>query len=142
MQVALEHQAEARFDGRKTPRRVGGRKRQMTDNKVHAAKKLLVAGTPPRRGSTNLGSVDLPYIAGWQPRVAFKVGQAHWQIVNILKARAYGVNLSKPLFTLLPFLCYELDKKSENPSHAAVRAIERAADRRGGFGRGRAAERA
>jgi hypothetical protein len=30
----------------------------MTDNKVHAAKKLLVAGTPPRRGSTNLGSVD------------------------------------------------------------------------------------
>ena len=55
---------------------------------------------------------------------------------------AYGVNLSKPLFSLLPSLCYELDKKSENPSHAAVRAIERAADRLGGFGRGRAAERA
>jgi DNA invertase Pin-like site-specific DNA recombinase len=46
--------------------RVGGRKRQMTDNKVHAAKKLLVAGTPPREVAQTLG-VSIPTLYRWLP---------------------------------------------------------------------------
>ena len=44
--------------------RVGGRKRQMTDNKVHAAKKLLAAGTPPM--AQTLG-VSVPTLYRWVP---------------------------------------------------------------------------
>jgi DNA invertase Pin-like site-specific DNA recombinase len=44
--------------------RVGGRKRQMTVNKVHAAKKLLAAGTPPM--AQTLG-VSVPTLYRWVP---------------------------------------------------------------------------
>jgi DNA invertase Pin-like site-specific DNA recombinase len=46
--------------------RVGGRKRQMTVNKVHAAKKLLAAGTPPRDVAQTLG-VSVPTLYRWVP---------------------------------------------------------------------------
>ena len=44
--------------------RVGGRKRQMTVNKVHAAKKLLAAGTPPM---TQTLGVSVPTLYRWVP---------------------------------------------------------------------------
>jgi DNA invertase Pin-like site-specific DNA recombinase len=46
--------------------RVGGRKRQMTDYKVHAAKKLLAAGTLPRDLAQTLG-VSVPTLYRWVP---------------------------------------------------------------------------
>jgi DNA invertase Pin-like site-specific DNA recombinase len=42
--------------------RGGGRKRQMTDNKVHAAKKLLATGTPPREVAQTV-----PTLYRWVP---------------------------------------------------------------------------
>jgi DNA invertase Pin-like site-specific DNA recombinase len=36
----------------------GGRKRQMTDSKVQAARKLLASGTPATRGGAELRRVD------------------------------------------------------------------------------------
>ena len=47
--------------------RVGGRKRQMTDGKVQAAKKLLASGTTPREVAHNLGVSVPTYIAGYRP---------------------------------------------------------------------------
>jgi DNA invertase Pin-like site-specific DNA recombinase len=46
--------------------RKGGRKRQMTDNKIKSAKKLLVSGAPPRDVASNLG-VSVPTLYRWIP---------------------------------------------------------------------------
>jgi DNA invertase Pin-like site-specific DNA recombinase len=46
--------------------RVAGRKRQMTDSKVQAAKKLLTSGTPPREVAHSLG-VSVPALYRWLP---------------------------------------------------------------------------
>ena len=46
--------------------RVGGRKRRMTDGKVHAARKLLESGTPPYEVALRLG-VSVPTLYRWIP---------------------------------------------------------------------------
>jgi DNA invertase Pin-like site-specific DNA recombinase len=46
--------------------RVGGRKRQMTDSKVQAARKLLASGTPPQEVAHSLG-VSVPPLYRWVP---------------------------------------------------------------------------
>ena len=46
--------------------RTGGRKRQMTDNKIESAKKLLANGVPPRDVAKNLG-VSIPTLYRWLP---------------------------------------------------------------------------
>jgi DNA invertase Pin-like site-specific DNA recombinase len=46
--------------------RVGGRKRQMTDSKVKAARKLLASGTPPNEVAHSLG-VSVPTLYRWVP---------------------------------------------------------------------------
>ena len=46
--------------------RVGGRKRQMTDSKVQAARKLLASGTPPHEVAHSLG-VSVPRLYRWVP---------------------------------------------------------------------------
>lgn len=51
----------ARQAGRK-----GGRKRQMTESKIEAAKKLLASGTPPKDVAKNLG-VSVPTLYRWVP---------------------------------------------------------------------------
>ena len=47
-------------------RRVGGRKRQMTESKIKSAKKLLASGVPPRDVASNLG-VSVPTLYRWIP---------------------------------------------------------------------------
>lgn len=46
--------------------RKGGRRRQMTDSKIGAAKKLLADGVPPRDVARNLG-VSIPTLYRWVP---------------------------------------------------------------------------
>jgi DNA invertase Pin-like site-specific DNA recombinase len=46
--------------------RVGGRKRQMTDSKIQAARKLLESGTRPREVAESLG-VSVPTLYRWVP---------------------------------------------------------------------------
>ena len=46
--------------------RVGGRKRQMTEGKVQAARKLLASGTPPHEVAHSLG-VSVPTLYRWVP---------------------------------------------------------------------------
>jgi DNA invertase Pin-like site-specific DNA recombinase len=46
--------------------RVGGRKRQMTDSKIQAARKLLASGTPPHEVAHSL-SVSIPTLYRWLP---------------------------------------------------------------------------
>ena len=46
--------------------RKGGRKRQMTESKIEAAKKLLASGVPPRDVAGNLG-VSVPTLYRWIP---------------------------------------------------------------------------
>lgn len=46
--------------------RVGGRKRLMTPAKIDSAKKLLVAGSPPKEVADNLG-VSVPTLYRWLP---------------------------------------------------------------------------
>ena len=46
--------------------RVGGRKRQMTESKMDAARKLLVAGKPPKDVAKDLG-VSVPTLYRWLP---------------------------------------------------------------------------
>jgi len=46
--------------------RVGGRKRQMTDSKIQAARKLLASGTPPHEVAHSLG-VSVPTLYRWVP---------------------------------------------------------------------------
>ncbi len=46
--------------------RTGGRKRQMTDSKIKAAKKLLASGVPARDVAGNLG-VSVPTLYRWVP---------------------------------------------------------------------------
>jgi len=50
----------------RTPGRVGGRRRQMTDSKIESAKRLLAGGTPPREVAKNLG-VSVPTLYRWVP---------------------------------------------------------------------------
>lgn len=49
--------------------RKGGRKRQMTDNKIESAKKLLANGVPPRDVAKNL-DVSVPTLYRWVPVAA------------------------------------------------------------------------
>ena len=49
--------------------RIGGRKRQMTDSKIKAARRLLTGGTPPRDVAENLG-VSVPTLYRWLPASA------------------------------------------------------------------------
>jgi transposase-like protein len=49
--------------------RTGGRQRQMTDNKISAAKKLLAGGVAPRDVARNLG-VSVPTLYRWVPASA------------------------------------------------------------------------
>jgi DNA invertase Pin-like site-specific DNA recombinase len=49
--------------------RKGGRKRQMTDNKIESAKKLLASGVPARDVAQNLG-VSVPTLYRWVPASA------------------------------------------------------------------------
>jgi DNA invertase Pin-like site-specific DNA recombinase len=46
--------------------RVGGRKRQMTDSNVQAARKLLASGTAPQEVAHSLG-VSVPTLYRWTP---------------------------------------------------------------------------
>ena len=46
--------------------RKGGRKRLMTDSKIHSAKKLLANGVPPRDVAKDLG-VSVPTLYRWIP---------------------------------------------------------------------------
>ena len=46
--------------------RVGGRKRQLTDSKIEAARKLLASGTRPREMAQSLG-VSVPTLYRWMP---------------------------------------------------------------------------
>ena len=46
--------------------KVGGRKRQMTDSKVHSARRLLADGLAPREVAKNLG-VSVPTLYRWVP---------------------------------------------------------------------------
>jgi len=46
--------------------RKGGRKRQMTDSKIEAAKNLLAKGIPPKDVANNLG-VSVPTLYRWVP---------------------------------------------------------------------------
>lgn len=46
--------------------RCGGRKRQMTDNKIQSAKTLLSSGVPPRDVARDLG-VSIPTLYRWVP---------------------------------------------------------------------------
>ena len=51
--------------------RTGGRKRQMTDSKIKAAKKLLASGLPARDVAGNLG-VSVPTLYRWIPASAVR----------------------------------------------------------------------
>jgi DNA invertase Pin-like site-specific DNA recombinase len=62
----LVERTQAGLAAAKRQGRVGGRKRQMTDSKVQAAKKLLAAGTPPREVAQTLG-VSVPTLYRWVP---------------------------------------------------------------------------
>jgi DNA invertase Pin-like site-specific DNA recombinase len=55
-----------RTGGRPVLRRVGGRKRRMTDSKVQAARKLLASGTSPLEVAHSLG-VSVPTLYRWVP---------------------------------------------------------------------------
>jgi DNA invertase Pin-like site-specific DNA recombinase len=56
----------AGLEAAKRQGRVGGRKRQMTEGKVKAAKKLLAVGTSPRDVAQSLG-VSIPTLYRWAP---------------------------------------------------------------------------
>jgi DNA invertase Pin-like site-specific DNA recombinase len=56
----------AGLDAARLQGRVDGRKRQMTDSKVQAARKLLASGTTPREVAHNLG-VSVPTLYRWVP---------------------------------------------------------------------------
>ena len=45
---------------------IGGRKRQMTDSKVQAARRLFASGTPPYEVAHSLG-VSIPTLYRWVP---------------------------------------------------------------------------
>jgi DNA invertase Pin-like site-specific DNA recombinase len=46
--------------------KVGGRKRRMTDSKIHSARRLLADGLAPREVAKNLG-VSVPTLYRWVP---------------------------------------------------------------------------
>src|SRR5215471_16056316 len=56
----------AGLDAARLRGRVGGRKRQMTDSKIQAARKLLASGTPPQEVAHSLG-VAVPTLYRWVP---------------------------------------------------------------------------
>ena len=62
----IVERTRAGLDAAKRQGRVGGRRRQMTEAKVAAARKLLASGTPPREVSTSLG-VSVPTLYRWLP---------------------------------------------------------------------------
>lgn len=62
----IGERTKAGLDAARKLGRVGGRKRQMTESKIEAAKKLLVAGTPAKDVAHNLG-VSVPTLYRWLP---------------------------------------------------------------------------
>src|ERR1700756_2547356 len=56
----------AGLEAAKRQGRVGGRKRQMTDSKIQAARKLLASGTLPQEVAHSLG-VSVPTLYRWVP---------------------------------------------------------------------------
>ena len=57
--------------------RIGGRKRQMTDSKIQAARKLLESGTPPREVAESLG-VSVPTLYRWVPAYSLSARVGQW----------------------------------------------------------------
>jgi len=62
----IVERTRAGLDAARRLGRIGGRKRQMTDSKVDAARQLLLAGTPPKDVAKNLG-VSIPTLYRWLP---------------------------------------------------------------------------
>jgi hypothetical protein len=65
----LWHQTKAVRSIHARHRRIGGRKRQMTDSKFESAKKLLSNGVPPRDVGKDVG-VSVPTLYRWIPASA------------------------------------------------------------------------
>ena len=64
-ELIIERTKAGLESARKLGRR-GGRKRKMTDSKLHSAKKLLASGVLPRDVAKNLG-ISLPTLYRWIP---------------------------------------------------------------------------
>jgi DNA invertase Pin-like site-specific DNA recombinase len=64
--LAQMERTRAGLEAARRQGRVGGRKRQMTDNKVQAARKLLASGTAPQEVAHSLG-VSVPTLYRWVP---------------------------------------------------------------------------
>jgi len=62
----IMERTRAGLEAARSQGRVGGRKRQMTDSKVQAARKLLASGTPPREVTHGL-HVSVPTLYRWVP---------------------------------------------------------------------------
>lgn len=67
----LVEQTRAGFVAAQKRRRVGGRKRIMTPNKLEAARKILREGVPPKDVAQNLG-VFIPTLYRWCPTASRK----------------------------------------------------------------------
>jgi len=62
----IVERTRAGLDAARRQGRVGGRKRQMTDSKMDAARKLLLGGTSPKDVAKTLG-VSVPTLYRWLP---------------------------------------------------------------------------
>jgi DNA invertase Pin-like site-specific DNA recombinase len=62
----ITERTRAKLQAARRQERVGGRKRQMTDGKIEAARKLLASGTPPYEVAQSLG-VSIPTLYRWVP---------------------------------------------------------------------------
>ena len=62
----IVERTRAGLDAARRQGRVGGRKRQMTDSKMDAARKLLLGETSPKDVAKNLG-VSVPTLYRWLP---------------------------------------------------------------------------
>ena len=65
----------AGLDAARLQGRVGGRKREMTDSKVQAARKLLASGTLPHEVAHSLG-VSVPTLYRWVPASSRTYGES------------------------------------------------------------------
>ena len=64
--MKLMKRTRAGLEAARLQGRVGGRKRQMTDGKIQAARKLLASGTPPREVAHSL-HVSVATLYRWVP---------------------------------------------------------------------------
>jgi len=62
----IQERTKAGLQAARARGRVGGRHRKMTQSKVESAKKLLVAGIPPKEVASSLG-VSIPTLYRWVP---------------------------------------------------------------------------